>query len=159
MRACMAIFLISKEAAVPETLQARYDQCFAFTGQDKSMQIPYRHSEKIKLNQYTKAPLKNQIDAARVVLILLPEKPGPRDWAQLAYADTLKSRYQQLKRQDKQASLLITDLPNKIGTRVILQTLTTQAPTYELLTTARKLAGKVRQQDPGGCLTLKCSRD
>ena len=94
------------------------------------MHIPYRHSEKIKLNQYTKAPLKNQIDAARVVLVLLPEKPGKADWAQLAYGDTLKSRYQQLKRQDKQASLLITDLPNKTGTRVILQTLTAQSTTY-----------------------------
>jgi len=116
------------------------------------MQIPYRHTEKIKLNQQTKAPLKNQIDASRVVLILLPEKPGKAHWAQLAHGDLLKTRYQQLRRQDKHATRLVTDLPNKTGTRVILQTLAPGACTFELLTTARKLAGDIRTQDPASLL-------
>ena len=116
------------------------------------MRIPYRHTEKIKLNQHIKAPLASQIDAARVVLILLPEKPGKAQWAQLAHGDILKSRYLQLKRQDKHATRLVTDLPNKTGSRVILQTIDPQTPVFELLTTARKLAAAIRTQDPAALL-------
>ena len=116
------------------------------------MRIPYRHSENIKLNQHLKAPLKNQIDAARVVLMLLPEKPGKAVWTQLAYGDLLKNRYLQRRRQDKHANLLITDLPNESGTRVILQTLAAKSTTFELLTVARKLAAEIRPQDPAALL-------
>jgi len=116
------------------------------------MRIPYRHTEKIKLNQYLKAPLESRIDSARVVLILLPERPGKAQWAQLAHGDILKSRYQQLKRQDKHATRLVTDLPNKTGSRVILQTIDPQNTTFELLTTARKLAAAIRTQDPAALL-------
>ena len=116
------------------------------------MRIPYRHSEKIKLNQHLKAPLKNQIDAARVILLLLPEKPGKAVWTQLAYGDLLKSRYLQRRRQDKHADRLVTDLPNERGTRVILQTLAAKSTTFELLTLARKLAAEIRPQDPAALL-------
>ena len=116
------------------------------------MQIPYRHTEKIKLNQHTKAPLKKQVDAARIALILLPEKPGKTQWAQLAHSDVLKTRYQQLRRQDKKATRLVTDLPNKTGTRIILQTLAPQTCTFELLTLARKLAETIRTRDPASLL-------
>ena len=116
------------------------------------MHIPYRHSEKIKLNQHLKAPLKSQIDAARVVLILLPEKPGKAVWTQLAYGDLLNSRYQQRKRQDKHASRLVTDLPNNSGTRVILQSFAAKSTTFEFLTLARKLAAEIRSLDPAALL-------
>ena len=116
------------------------------------MRIPYRHTEKIKLNQHTRLLLKKQVDAARVVLILLPEKPGKAQWTQLAHSGILKSRYQQLKRQDQHATRLITDLPNETGSRIILQTISPQTPSFELLTTARKFAAAIRTQDPAALL-------
>lgn len=112
------------------------------------MRIPYRHTEKIKLNQHIKPLPKSRVDTSRVILILLPEKPGKAVWAQLAQGDLLRSRYQQLKRQDRHTTRLVTDLPNKTGTRAILQTINPQAPAFERLTTARKLAAIIRTRDP-----------
>ncbi|HYQ71198.1 MAG TPA: hypothetical protein VET88_04630, partial [Gammaproteobacteria bacterium] len=67
------------------------------------MQIPYRHTEKIKINQHTKTPTTARLEAFPVALCILPEKPGAADWAQLPAADILKSRFQQLRRRDRHA--------------------------------------------------------
>ena len=112
------------------------------------MQIPYGHSEKVKLNQYIRNPGNRQLDSTRVALVITPEQPGKAVWEQLAYADTLKSRYLRLKRQHKDAKRLLTDLPNDNGTHVILQTLDEHASTFELLTTARELATVIHKLDP-----------
>jgi leucyl aminopeptidase len=114
----------------------------------KSMQIPYRHSEKIKINQDTKPLPTARLEATPVVLCILPEKPGAADWAQLPCADVLKPRFQQLRRRDKHASRLATDLPNKSATHAIVQTLDPGAATFELLTRGRELAAAVRARDP-----------
>jgi leucyl aminopeptidase len=114
----------------------------------KSMQIPYRHSEKIKINQHTKTPTAARIEAFPAAICILPEKPGAADWTQLPCADILKPRFQQLLRRDKQASRLATDLPNKIATHVIVQTLDPGASTFELLTRGREIAAVLRTRDP-----------
>ncbi|MGD2138155.1 MAG: leucyl aminopeptidase family protein, partial [Gammaproteobacteria bacterium] len=69
-------------------------------------------------------------------------------WERLVAGDTLKSRYRRMQRHDRDCTRLRTDLPNSNGTRVILQTLKPDSSTHELLTTARKLAAAVRQDDP-----------
>jgi leucyl aminopeptidase len=117
------------------------------------MQIPYDHSEKVKLNQYTNIPDSKLLDACQVALLLVPEQPGKADWEQIpGYADTLKSRYRQQQRLHKDARRLCTDLPNKNGTRVILQAVDKNASMFELLTTARELAGEVHQHNPAAVL-------
>jgi leucyl aminopeptidase len=116
------------------------------------MQIPYKHTENIKLNQYLKPPESRQIDARRVVLLLIPEKPGKATWEQLSYSDILKSRYQRMKRQAKDNMRLTTDLPNGNGTRVVLQSLAADASTFEYLTTARELAAEIRKRNPATLL-------
>ncbi|MEN8204507.1 MAG: leucyl aminopeptidase family protein [Pseudomonadota bacterium] len=116
------------------------------------MQIPYDHSEKVKLNQYTSSPESRQLDSARVALVITPEQPGKAVWEQLAYADTLKSRYLRQKRQHRDAKRLRTDLPNKTGTHVILQAIDENASTFELLTTARELAATVHKLNPAALL-------
>jgi hypothetical protein len=67
----------------------------------KSMQIPYDHSEKIKLNQHTTRPESRQLDACRVALIIIPEQPDKAVWEQIAHADTLKSRFLRHTRRHK----------------------------------------------------------
>jgi len=118
------------------------------------MQIPYGHSEKIKLNQHISNPEARQLDSARVALVITPEQPGKAVWEQLAYGDTLKSRYLRQTRQHKDAKRLCTDLPNKNGTHVILQAINENATTFELLTTACELAAAAHQLNPAALLLL-----
>ena len=49
------------------------------------MQIPYRHSEKIKINQHTKTPSAARFEAFPAAICILPEKPGAADWVQLPH--------------------------------------------------------------------------
>jgi leucyl aminopeptidase len=116
------------------------------------MHIPYKHSENIKLNQYLKNPQPQQIDARQVALIIVPEKPGKAAWDMLAYADVLKPRYQHLQRQPGDHACLSTDLPNKRGTRVLLQAMDAEASTFECLTIARELAAASGTQNPASLL-------
>ena len=116
------------------------------------MQIPYDHSEKIKLNQHTNQPGGSQMDACRVALVIIPEQPGKAVWEQIACADTLKPRYLRHKRRHKDDKRLCTDLPNRNGTHVILQALDVNASTFELLTTARELAAAIKRLDPSALL-------
>ncbi len=116
------------------------------------MQIPYRHSEKIKINQDTKTPSSARLDTFPVAVCILPEKPGMADWAQLPYADILRPRFQQLRRRDRHANRLATDLPNKTATHAIVQTLDPAASTFDLLTRGRELAAVVRARDPATVL-------
>jgi len=112
------------------------------------MQIPYRHSEKIKINQDTKTPSAARLDTFPVALCILPEKPAAADWTQCPYADILKPRLQQLRRRDRHANRLATDLPSKAATHVVVQTLDPAASAFELLTRGRELAAVVRARDP-----------
>jgi leucyl aminopeptidase len=116
------------------------------------MQIPYRHSEKIKINQHTKTPSAARLDAFPVAICILPEKPGAAEWAQLPAADILKPRFQQLRRRDRHANRLITDLSGKAAPHVVVQTLDPAAATFELLTQCRELAAAVRSRDPAAVL-------
>jgi leucyl aminopeptidase len=117
------------------------------------MQIPYNHSEKVKLNQHTNRPDSKQMDAVQVALLLVPKPPAKADWEQIpGYAETLKSRYRQQQRLHKDTSRLCTDLPNNSGTRVILQAVDKNATMFELLTTARELAAEVHQHNPTALL-------
>ena len=116
------------------------------------MQIPYDHSEKIKLNQHTTRAGGKQLEGCRVALVITPEQPGKAVWEQIAAADTLKPRYLRHKRRHKDGKHLGTDLPNENGTHVILQTMDVDASTFELLTTARELAAAVQRLDPPSLL-------
>jgi leucyl aminopeptidase len=116
------------------------------------MQIPYRHSEKIKINQHTKTPSAARLDAFPVAICILPEKPGAAEWAQLPAADILKPRFQQLRRRDRHANRLVTDLSGKAAPHVVVQTLDPAAATFELLTQCRELAAAVRSRDPAAVL-------
>jgi leucyl aminopeptidase len=116
------------------------------------MEIPYGFTEKIKINQHAKPASTTQVDSHRAALLIVPEKASAVEWKHLPYAGLLKPRLQRLQHQDKKATRLVTDLPNGSATHVILESLDPQCSTFELLTTARKLAGKLREQDPSSVL-------
>jgi leucyl aminopeptidase len=116
------------------------------------MEIPYRHSEKIKIKQHTKDPDRKRMDAFRVAVVVVPDVPRKPHWERLAYADVLKARFQRCRRRDRNASQLLTDLPNATGTRAILQIIKPEATSFELLCSARKIAAELRAQDPAAVL-------
>jgi leucyl aminopeptidase len=94
-------------------------------------------------------PDTRRIDGFQVAVVVLPDAARKPQWERLAYADVLKPRFQRRRRRDKHACQLITDLPNAKGTRVILQTVEPDTGSFELLSSARKIAAELRTQDPG----------
>jgi leucyl aminopeptidase len=113
-----------------------------------SMDIPYRHSEKIKLNQITKDLTQQAADGLAVILVLVPEKPGKAVWERLPHAEVLKPRWQQQLRRDPESDCLVTDLPNRAATRIILQHVKPDGDAFASLCRARKLADELRKLDP-----------
>jgi leucyl aminopeptidase len=113
-----------------------------------SMDIPYRHSEKIKLNQHAKDLPPTALERLSVVILLVPHRPGKAVWERLPYGQLLKSRWQQLQRRARDSDCLLTDLPNKAGTRALLLAIKPDCDSFSSLTHARKLAAEVRKLDP-----------
>ena len=116
------------------------------------MQIPYRHSEKIKINQHTKVASVKQLDTQQVVIVLVPDPARKAAWDALAYGEVLRSRYQRGLRRDKSCRKVTLDLPNKTGTRILLQAVKADNSAFACLSTARKLAQEVRALNPGTVL-------
>jgi leucyl aminopeptidase len=116
------------------------------------MEIPYGHTDKITINQHTQPASAARVDTHHAVLLVLPETAGASTWKHLPHAAVLRPRFQRMKRQDRHVTRLVTDLPNANATRVILQTLDPQCSMFELLTTARTLASKLRKRNPASVL-------
>ena len=94
------------------------------------MQIPYRHSEKIKINQHPKHASRKQLDGQQLVIVLVPDPPRKATWDALAYGEVLRSRYQRGLRRDKSCRMVTLDLPNKTGTRILLQAVKADDSTF-----------------------------
>jgi len=70
----------------------------------KSMQIPYRHIEKIKINQHTTGADAKRLDSYHVALLVLPKAPRTTHWEHLPYGTTLKPRFQAMRRVTNSAT-------------------------------------------------------
>jgi leucyl aminopeptidase len=112
------------------------------------MDIPYRHIEKIKINQHTKDIAESAVERLGVLLVTVPDKPGRAVWERLPHGELLRSRWQRMKRRDNDSDCLVTDLPNAKATRVMLLAIKPDAPAFARLTRARKLASDIRKLDP-----------
>jgi leucyl aminopeptidase len=114
-----------------------------------SMDIPYRHTDKIKINQQIKDLTATAAERIGVAIMIVPHKPGKAVWERLPHGQLLKSRWQQLQRRNRDSDCLVTDLPNKAGTRVMLLAVKPDSDSFTSLTRARKLVTDVSKQDPG----------
>ncbi len=123
------------------------------------MDLPHRQTEKININQQTKDADKARVDRQEAVLVLLPEKPRQQDWERVIYGGVLRQRYRQQQRNTGNSGRLVTSLPNEKGTRVILQTIAGSLSTFELLTTARKIAARLLSSNPGAILVQLAGLD
>ncbi len=116
------------------------------------MQIPYEHTEKIKINQHLKSPPRRRYDTSAVIILILPESPGKADWDEIHYGGILQQRLKRQLRRAGAAATLITDLPNEKGTRVILARPRGDQSPFEILTLARKLSEQAIVNDPSTLL-------
>ncbi len=112
------------------------------------MQIPYTYIENININQQAKDATEKQLDSQPAAIMLIPARPGKDVWDRLPYGEVIRTRFQRRLRSDKTCSRITLDLPNKNGTRVLLQTIKPDTSTFACLTLARKLAAELRTIDP-----------
>jgi leucyl aminopeptidase len=116
------------------------------------MEIPYRHTEKIKINQYAKDATASRFEDRDVVLVILPVTPRPAHWQRIPWADVLKPRYRRMQRHDPDCKQLVTDLPGGNGTRIIVQAVDPQNSSFELLSLGRTLAAALHTRNPATLL-------
>ena len=118
--------------------------------QVKAKAMPKLHPDEIKItvNQHASQPDRKRIDACEQLIVVLPESVGRGHWPMFPYADTLKQRYDRLPDKTCNQSLLVTDLPNRPGTRVTLACLKTDASAFERLTLGRQLSTEALKHNP-----------
>lgn len=102
---------------------------------------------KIKLQQNVKFPTSAQLDKSTQVIVALPEPVKDSHWRQLPYGDVLRQRLQQGKGKETKTRL-VTDLPNRQGTKVSLGIIKSDADVFELLDESRKLVQPLLQANP-----------
>lgn len=109
------------------------------------MSIPYRHAEKITVNQHTKPPSARQVASCDALLLILPEPPVPIAWAGLPHGEHLAQR---ARRRHGPAKDWDTELPGAHGTRVRVVYAKNSATRFERLTAARQWTQSLLSTDP-----------
>ena len=102
---------------------------------------------KIKLKQHVRPLGERRIETMGNLIILLPEKAGVIQWSSFPFADLLKARLDTMG-DNSAAAPLVTDLPNKSGTRVSLVGLKPEASSFDLLALARRLVDPHLDRNP-----------
>jgi leucyl aminopeptidase len=98
----------------------------------------------IKLLQSRRPANRAAIDRCQAWILIKPAKTRAVKWAQIPYGSTISKRLGRgAKKEDADAAILATDLPNARSTRVACTALDADISTFELLTVARKLVAAV----------------
>lgn len=95
---------------------------------------------KLRIKQQP-APLKKvaDIDQLDNLIVLLPAARAPRTWPSFPYANVIRERWRRRNGDANSTSPLVTELPNRTGTRLSFALVTPQINSFDLLTLARKL--------------------
>jgi len=102
----------------------------------------------INIKQIFNALGRKDADALNHLIVVLPDTLTTRKWPIFPYAETLKQRLSSAGEKPDADYILVTDLPNKVGTRAALAFIKPDAPSFELLTLARKLAARQLESRP-----------
>ena len=103
---------------------------------------------KIKINQHAGLPDTRRVDGAEAMIVLLPESALRGAWPELPYADVLRKRALRTACKETNTPLVMTDLPNAEGTRVVAAAIKSGSSAFELLTLARELASTALKHKP-----------
>ncbi len=103
-------------------------------------------SLKIKLNQTVSGPAAEQLDGLAHLILLAPKGGAVADWPAFAYAERLAARLARHPQSDDEP--LVFELPNAIGTRVVLGRIAEDASAFTCLSTGRELAEAALAERP-----------
>lgn len=128
------------EGAAPGNALQPGVHAWRFAGILKSMKKP---------RCFEKPPTAAGFDRLRHWALLLKEPGVNRAWPRFPYGDILRRRYDRLPGQNNaNRPLLVTDLPNALGSRVALATVKPDQPAFEILGRARELVAMHRDAGP-----------
>lgn len=116
------------------------------------MSIPYRHAEKITVNQHAKPPSARQLANRDALLLILPEAASRSDWKVLPHGEHLAQRAKHRLRST--AKDWDTELPNPRGTRARVVYAKPQATMFERLTAARQWVQPLLATEPSSVSVL-----
>ena len=112
------------------------------------MSIPYRHAEKITVNQHAEPPAARELARCDALLVILPEAAARIDWKVLPYGEHLAQRAKQRRRGNSGGKAWDTELPNPHGTRVHVVHAKAGATMFERLSAARQWIQPLLGGDP-----------
>lgn len=101
----------------------------------------------IKLQQHAKLPSVDVVDKCTHVIVAVPDTLKDSRWRQLPHGNVLRQRLGRDKGEEL-TRRLVTDMPNKQGTRVSLGRVKPDASPFELLDESRKLTQPVLEHNP-----------
>ncbi|MGA9855774.1 MAG: leucyl aminopeptidase family protein [Gammaproteobacteria bacterium] len=100
---------------------------------------------KFELKQELTAATHGRVDALDALIILLPESALQKSWPDFPYADRLKKQHTT---DEDLPALRRVNLPNARATAAVVTFVKNKAPTFELLTLARKSLAKALESEP-----------
>jgi leucyl aminopeptidase len=103
---------------------------------------------KVNIKQKVNIKARKDVDSIGYLILILPSNTTTRKWPQFPYADILKQRHTKSGKVQGDDNLLVTDLPNSVGTHVVLAFLKPDASSFEQLTLARKTIARQLEHDP-----------
>ena len=111
------------------------------------MSIPYRHTEKITVNQHANPPSTRELARCDALLVILPDAASRSDWKALPHGEHLAQRAKQ-RRRNGAGKDWDTELPNPRGTRVRVVHAKAGATAFERLSAARQWVQPLLPDEP-----------
>jgi leucyl aminopeptidase len=112
------------------------------------MSIPFRHAEKITINQHAKPPTPRELAGCDALLLILPETADDRLWRDLPHGEFLARRARQRRTAAGAGKDWESELPTDRGTRVVAVHAKAGATTFERLDAARHWAKRLLDTAP-----------
>jgi len=103
---------------------------------------------KINIKQKDKLSNRKDLDALEHLILVLPDNTPVPKWTQFPYADVIAQRLARSGKKPASDTLLVTDLPNKCGTHVVIAFVSPDSSSFERLTLARKLVTRQLELNP-----------
>lgn len=118
------------------------------------MSIPYRHTEKITINQHRKLPTGRDLASRDALLLMLPSAAACIDWQQLPHGDFLAQRARQRQSDRDPPGSWETELPNPRGTRVLVVYCDSDASSFTRQTAARRWSKRLLAGRPASIAVI-----
>lgn len=112
------------------------------------MSIPYRHIEKITINQQSTLASARDLASCDGLLLLLPSQPSGVNWEKFAHGAFLAQRARQRRGARKDPSSWSSELPNPRGTQVYVVYCDAEQTPFQRLSTARDWAQRLLATKP-----------